>query len=109
MKAETFTSIVSRLRPRLLNLALQFQADADAAEDAVQEALMRLWIAWENLPEAADAERIFEPYTKLNQYFDGEGVGLTVARNIAQRLGGELTLDAEYAGPGCRFVLQLPI
>ena len=59
--------------------------------------------------EAADAERIFEPYTKLNQYFDGEGVGLTVARNIAQRLGGELTLDAEYAGPGCRFVLQLPI
>lgn len=59
--------------------------------------------------EAADAERIFEPYTKLNQYFDGEGIGLTVSRNIAHRLGGELTLDAEYAGPGCRFVLQLPI
>lgn len=56
-----------------------------------------------------DAERIFEPYVKLNQYFDGEGVGLTVARNVARRLGGELTLDAEYAGPGARFVLALPI
>ena len=59
--------------------------------------------------EAADAERIFEPYVKLNQYFDGEGVGLTVARNVARRLGGELTLDAAYAGPGARFVLELPI
>ena len=59
--------------------------------------------------EAADAERVFEPYLKLNQYFDGQGIGLTVARNIARRLGGELTLDGEYAGPGCRFVLELPI
>ena len=59
--------------------------------------------------DAADQERIFEPYVKLNQYFDGEGVGLTVARNVARRLGGELTLDAEYAGPGARFVLALPI
>ncbi len=59
--------------------------------------------------EAADQERIFEPYVKLNQYFDGEGIGLTVARNIARRLGGDLTLDAEYAGPGARFVLALPI
>ena len=59
--------------------------------------------------EAADQERIFDPYVKLNQYFDGEGIGLTVARNIARRLGGDLTLDAEYAGPGARFVLALPI
>ena len=59
--------------------------------------------------EAADRERIFEPYVKLNQFFDGEGIGLTVARNIAHRLGGELILDAEYAGPGSRFVLTLPI
>lgn len=59
--------------------------------------------------EAADAERIFEPYVKLNQYFDGEGIGLTVSRNIARRLGGDLILDTDYAGPGSRFVLTLPI
>ena len=59
--------------------------------------------------EAADAERIFEPYVKLNQYFDGQGVGLTVARNIARRLGGDVVLDSTYAGPGSRFVLTLPI
>jgi signal transduction histidine kinase len=59
--------------------------------------------------EAADRERIFEPFVKLNQFFDGDGIGLTVARNIARRLGGDLLLDAEFAGPGSRFVLILPI
>lgn len=58
---------------------------------------------------ADDAERIFEPYVKLNQYFDGQGIGLTVARNIARRLGGDLVLDTAFAGPGARFVLTLPI
>ena len=58
MQVEKFTSIVSRLRPRLLSLALQFNADFDAAEDAVQEALMRLWTVWDDLSEAVDAERL---------------------------------------------------
>jgi len=59
--------------------------------------------------EAADVDRIFEPYVKLNQYFDGDGVGLTVSRNIARRLGGDVTLDTTFAGPGSRFVLTLPM
>lgn len=59
--------------------------------------------------EADDAEKIFEPYVKLNQFFDGQGIGLTVARNIARRLGGDLVLDTTFAGPGARFVLSLPI
>ena len=59
--------------------------------------------------EAAEQEHVFEPYVKLNQFFDGDGIGLTVARNIARRLGGDLVLDTEYAGSGCRFVLSLPI
>ena len=59
--------------------------------------------------EADDAEKVFEPYVKLNQFFDGQGIGLTVARNIARRLGGDLVLDTVFAGPGARFVLSLPI
>ena len=59
--------------------------------------------------DAADTERIFEPYTKLNQFFEGQGVGLTVARNLARRLGGDLVLDTEHTGTGSRFVLTLPM
>ena len=43
------------------------------------------------------------------QFFDGQGVGLTVARNIARRLGGDVVLDTTKETPGARFVLSLPI
>ena len=58
---------------------------------------------------ADDAERIFEPYVKLNQFFDGQGVGLTVARNIARRLGGDVTYAPASDGKGSCFALTLPI
>ena len=58
---------------------------------------------------AEDAERIFEPYVKLNQYFDGMGVGLTVARNIARRLEGDVTYAPAQTGTGFCFTLTLPI
>ena len=64
MKAEMFTFVVSRLRPRLLTLALKFNADSEAAEDAVQEALMRLWTAWERLDKEEEAERLAVRLTK---------------------------------------------
>ena len=57
---------------------------------------------------AEDAEKVFEPFTKLNSYFDGAGVGLTAARSIARRLNGDLTLDTTFEGPGARFILALP-
>jgi signal transduction histidine kinase len=57
---------------------------------------------------AEDAEKVFEPFTKLNSYFDGAGVGLTAARSIARRLNGDLTLDTSFEDPGARFVLALP-
>ena len=59
--------------------------------------------------EEAEREHIFEPYVKLNQFFDGQGIGLTVARSIARRLDGDVVLDTTYEGPGSRFVLTLPI
>ena len=51
-------------------------------------------------------ERIFEEFVQLNEFADGTGIGLTVARSIAQRMGGNLWLDTNYS-PGARFVLEL--
>jgi len=58
---------------------------------------------------AQEAERIFEPNVKLNSYFDGQGLGLTFARNIARRLGGDLVLDTTHTDKGARFVMTLPM
>jgi signal transduction histidine kinase len=58
---------------------------------------------------AQEAERIFEPNVKLNSYFDGQGLGLTFARSIARRLGGDLVLDTTHTDKGARFVMTLPV
>ena len=57
---------------------------------------------------ADDAEKVFEPFTKLNSFFDGAGCGLTVARSLARRLNGDLKLDTEHKG-GARFIFTLPM
>lgn len=53
------------------------------------------------------AEKVFEPFTKLNSFFDGAGIGLAAARSIVRRLNGDLTLDPEYT-TGARFILSVP-
>lgn len=60
---------------------------------------------------AEEAERIFEEFVQLDDYYDGTGIGLTVARSIARRLGGDIYLDTSFnlVSQGARFVFTLPM
>ena len=55
-----------------------------------------------------ETEHIFDEFVQLDDYYDGTGIGLTVARSIARRLGGDIVLDTNYTD-GARFVFTLPI
>ena len=55
-----------------------------------------------------EAEHIFEEFVQLDEYYNGTGIGLTVARSLVRRMGGEITLDTSYK-TGARFVMELPI
>ena len=55
-----------------------------------------------------EAEHIFDEFVQLDEYYDGTGIGLTVARSIARRLGGDIKLDTSYKN-GARFVYTLPL
>lgn len=57
--------------------------------------------------EDGDAERLFEPYQRLNAQTRGTGLGLYISRSLARAMGGDLT--ATSAGPqrGSTFTLLL--
>ena len=56
---------------------------------------------------AKEAEHIFDEFVQLDSYHEGTGIGLTVARSMARRIGGDIHLDTNYS-PGARFVMTLP-
>ena len=56
----------------------------------------------------SEAERIFERFEKLDTFKAGLGLGLSLARTLAQRMGGTLKLDTTYTS-GARFMLELPL
>ena len=58
------------------------------------------------------AEHIFEEFVQLNEFYEGTGIGLSVARSIARRLGGDISLSHNGDSPRCEmttFIMTLPI
>jgi len=55
-----------------------------------------------------EAEHIFDEFVQLDEYYDGTGIGLSVARSLARRLGGDVVLDTTYT-EGARFVVTLAL
>ena len=113
----------TRVLTLLLDNAMKFTHPAEAAGgvDAVKEkahAVLRVTIddglvvftvedTGIGIPPE-ESEHIFEEFVQLDKYYDGTGIGLTVARSLAQRLGGDISLDTSYS-PGARFVYTLPL
>jgi signal transduction histidine kinase len=58
--------------------------------------------------DPADRERVFEPFARGLQNGAGLGVGLALARRIAELHGGRLTLESGAAAHGATFLLVLP-
>ncbi len=58
---------------------------------------------------ADKAEKIFERFSKLNDFVQGTGLGLSICRDIATRMGAEVYLDTTYTAGGARFVFQVPV
>lgn len=58
------------------------------------------------IPEEKQDE-VFERFTKLDSFSQGTGLGLSLCRLIAEKLGGSLCVDKAYK-EGCRMLLTLP-
>ena len=60
-----------------------------------------------SIPEE-EAEHIFDEFVQLDEYYNGTGIGLTVARSLARRLGGDVVLDTT-CNACTRFIATLGI
>ena len=57
---------------------------------------------------AAQAEKIFERFTKLDDFVQGTGLGLSICRDVAGRMGAKVYLDTTFTQGGARFVFAVP-
>ena len=59
--------------------------------------------------EQKDAQRIFEPFTRLHNRdkFDGTGIGLAICRTVCERHGWHIDVDSTV-GEGTKFMVRIP-
>lgn len=101
-----------RIICHLLDNAVKFTEKGsitlDCVLDAEQEALtINITDTGIGIPQEMQ-DKIFERFYKVDSFSQGIGLGLSVSRMIAQKLGGNLVLDSTYK-EGSRFVLTIPI
>ena len=108
-----FTGKTQALRRCLTNLisnAVNFGARADVLVEDDGELVIRVRDAGPGLPDG-ELERVFEPFYRLehsrNRDGGGTGLGLTIARDIAQAHGGTLIL-VNLPQRGLEAALRLP-
>ena len=106
-----------RIRQIMLNLvsnAIKFTASG-AVVIEVRRAASDLRVTVIDTGPGIPAEslgRIFEAFRQADgsttRHFGGTGLGLTISRHLAERMGGTLQVES-VLGAGSRFVLDLPL
>ena len=56
---------------------------------------------------ADKTETVFDQFTKLDEFSQGTGMGLTLCSTIIQKLNGKIFVDTSYSG-GCRMIIEIP-
>jgi signal transduction histidine kinase len=61
---------------------------------------------------SADQENLFKPFSQANaqisEIYGGAGLGLSIARDLARAMGGDITFTSEL-GQGATFSLSIPV
>lgn len=103
-----------RILANLLSNALKYSADSEPVELRVRAVGDEVEIAVRDRGpgiSAADRERVFERFRRLGDHMtretQGTGLGLYIARRLAEAIGASLTVESD-AGNGSTFTMRAP-
>jgi PAS domain S-box-containing protein len=111
---ESFDSDPTRLKQILVNLAgnaVKFTARGAVRVRVRALGTERLQFRVEDTGPGIPAEaieRLFQPFSQVNQRAGGTGLGLKIARSLARLLGGDILVASEV-GAGSTFTVTLPL
>jgi CheY-like chemotaxis protein len=119
--ASRFVGDAARVRQILLNLvgnAIKFTpkghvlVDVDFVRDEKETPHLRIAVKDTGIGIAAHQfERIFDKFTQADasttRRFGGAGLGLSIGRNLARIMGGDITVESTL-GSGATFLVDLP-
>jgi signal transduction histidine kinase len=113
----TLRTDATKLRQILINLignALKFTDEGSVTMEMTVSGTEAHFVIRDTGPgiEAVHLERIFDPFTQLDQSLrrtkGGTGLGLPVSRRLAHLLGGDLLVHSS-TGEGATFSLRVPL
>jgi signal transduction histidine kinase/FixJ family two-component response regulator len=105
---------VRQILINLLSNAIKFTPEGGHIQLECSEDEKMLYICVEDDGSGIPADKldaIFEPFVQVNRDYaskhEGTGLGLSISRDLARRMGGDLTVASDI-GKGSKFVLSLP-
>ncbi len=109
VRITTNADYLSRMLNELLRNALRFTQEGSVSlllKDHGQTVAFTIEDTGPGIPKE-EQESVFDLFTKHDEFTEGVGLGLTIAKRLAVLMGGDLTLDTKY-DKGCRITLELP-
>jgi PAS domain S-box-containing protein len=105
---------VRQILINLLSNAIKFTGAGGRITLKCHEDEKMLYLCVEDTGSGIAADKldaIFEPFVQVNRDYsskhEGTGLGLSISRDLARRMGGDLTVEST-PGQGSNFVLSLP-
>ena len=108
LTVQTHKLHASRILAQMMENAVKFTHEGTITLQAeVVDGIVRFIVQDTGIGIPADqTERIFEEFIQMDDFADGTGIGLTIARSVAQQMGGNLWIDTNYK-QGARFIFEL--
>ena len=110
----TDRQLVGRVLSNLLDNALKYSPDGSPCELGArgEDDVVVMWVADHGIGiEPAKLERIFDRFYQVDssstRQFPGAGLGLSMVRDLLERLGGTISVNSS-PGNGSTFMVRLP-